>query len=63
MPTTFAGRPGSTDETAPKAVAARPDAVELRRVTKSYERGFRALDEIDLRIAQGEFVAVTGPSG
>ncbi|HKI21383.1 MAG TPA: ABC transporter ATP-binding protein [Isosphaeraceae bacterium] len=38
-------------------------AVELRRVTKSYEHGYRALDEIDLRVAQGEFVAVTGPSG
>ena len=63
MLTTFGGRPGPTDEPAPRAVAARPDAVELRRVTKSYERGFRALDEIDLRIAQGEFVAVTGPSG
>jgi putative ABC transport system ATP-binding protein len=50
-------------EHASRGDVTRPDAVELRRVTKSYERGFRALDEIDLRIAQGEFVAVTGPSG
>ncbi|MGC8511147.1 MAG: ABC transporter ATP-binding protein [Acidimicrobiales bacterium] len=38
-------------------------AVELRRVTKSYEGDTRALDEIDLRVDAGEFVAVTGPSG
>ncbi|MDE3064888.1 MAG: ABC transporter ATP-binding protein [Acidobacteriota bacterium] len=38
-------------------------AVELRDVTKAYERGFHALDGIDLRIARGEFVAITGPSG
>jgi ABC-type lipoprotein export system ATPase subunit len=41
----------------------RPPAVELRDVVKAYDRGFRALDGIDLRIEQGEFVAVTGPSG
>jgi ABC-type lipoprotein export system ATPase subunit len=62
-PTMFVDTPGPTDEPAPQTIEARPDAVELRRVTKSYERGFRALDEIDLRIAQGEFVVVTGPSG
>jgi putative ABC transport system ATP-binding protein len=40
-----------------------PPAVELRRVTKSYEGSARALDEVDLTIRAGEFVAVTGPSG
>jgi len=40
-----------------------PPVVELRQVVKAYDRGFRALDGIDLRIDQGEFVAVTGPSG
>ncbi len=47
--------PSSLGETAP--------AVELRHVSKSYERTTRALDQIDLRIGVGEFVAVTGPSG
>jgi putative ABC transport system ATP-binding protein len=39
------------------------NAVELRQVTKSYERGFRALDEINLSVGYGEFLAITGPSG
>ena len=60
---TLTPAPGPGGGPAQGAVGARPDAVELRRVTKSYERGFRALDEIDLRVAQGEFVAITGPSG
>ncbi len=54
----------STTPTGSSAAAREPaPAVDLRRVTKSYERDTRALDEIDLRIGAGEFVAVTGPSG
>lgn len=39
--------------------------VETINLTKLYGDGaeVRALDEVDLRIAQGEFVAVMGPSG
>jgi putative ABC transport system ATP-binding protein len=40
--------------------------IQLRSVTKSYRIGgqdIRALDSVDLEIAQGEFVAVVGPSG
>lgn len=40
--------------------------IELRRVTKIYGRGdaaVHALAGVDLRIEQGEFVAVMGPSG
>ncbi|WP_296698413.1 ABC transporter ATP-binding protein [Thiocapsa sp. UBA6158] len=40
--------------------------IELRRVTKVYGRGdaaVHALAGVDLRIEQGEFVAVMGPSG
>ncbi len=40
--------------------------IELEAVTKIYGKGqaaMRALDGIDLSIAQGEFVAVMGPSG
>ncbi len=44
----------------------RPSLVELRGVTKVYGRGtaaMQALRGVDLRIEQGEFVAVMGPSG
>jgi putative ABC transport system ATP-binding protein len=43
-----------------------PRLIELRQVTKVYRMGdneVRALDGIDLGIAEGEFVAVMGPSG
>jgi ABC-type multidrug transport system fused ATPase/permease subunit len=38
-------------------------AVEIRTVTFAYEQGPRLLEEIDLRIAPGERVALTGASG
>ncbi|MCF6368616.1 ABC transporter ATP-binding protein [Rhizobium halophilum] len=40
--------------------------IELRGVSKSYGRGeatIRALDQVDLSISAGEFVAIMGPSG
>ena len=40
--------------------------IELRAITKTYGAGqaaFQALCGVDLRIAQGDFVAVMGPSG
>ena len=40
--------------------------IELQQVTKIYGRGtasFQALRGVDLRITQGDFVAVMGPSG
>jgi len=40
--------------------------IELSAVSRHYQIGantVRALDGVDLRIGQGEFVAVTGPSG
>jgi putative ABC transport system ATP-binding protein len=40
--------------------------IELRSVTKTYEMGdevVHALDDVDLSIGRGEFVAVVGPSG
>ncbi len=39
-------------------------AVELAHVVKSFDHGIiRALDGVDLSVAEGEFVAITGPSG
>jgi len=40
--------------------------IELKNVTRTYKMGqqeIRALDGVDLTIADGEFVAVVGPSG
>lgn len=44
----------------------RAPLIELRKVVKAYGRGdaqVRALGGVDLRITDGEFVAVVGPSG
>jgi putative ABC transport system ATP-binding protein len=41
----------------------RPLAIELCDVAKHYEGGVRALDGVDLAVAEGEFVSITGPSG
>jgi putative ABC transport system ATP-binding protein len=42
------------------------DLIELKQVTKTFESGagsFTALKQVNLRIAEGEFVAVVGKSG
>src|SRR4051812_50104173 len=38
-------------------------AIELDRLTKVYADGTRAVRELDLSIADGEFVVFVGPSG
>ena len=40
-----------------------PLAVELRGVSFGYRPGQRVLEKVDLRLAEGEFVAVAGPNG
>lgn len=39
--------------------------IELKKLTKTYKNGieFRALDNANLKIRKGEFVAIVGPSG
>ncbi|HEV8437895.1 MAG TPA: phosphonate ABC transporter ATP-binding protein [Methylomirabilota bacterium] len=37
--------------------------IRVRRLTKEYARGTRALDDVSLDIGHGEFVALIGPSG
>ena len=38
-------------------------AIELDRLTKVYADGTRAVNELDLEVADGEFVVFVGPSG
>jgi multiple sugar transport system ATP-binding protein len=38
-------------------------AIEIDGVTKVYGNGFRAVDDVDLAIGDGEFVVLVGPSG
>jgi NitT/TauT family transport system ATP-binding protein len=50
----------------PDAPSRRTAFVELEKVTHTYGRGetqVHALDETDLRIEQGDFIALVGPSG
>ena len=37
--------------------------VQLDRVTKVFDGDIRAVDAVDLKIADGEFVVLVGPSG
>ena len=37
--------------------------IELKEVTKEYSKGVAALNGINLKIAQGEFVFIVGDSG
>jgi putative ABC transport system ATP-binding protein len=37
--------------------------IQLRKLTKVYPNGLKALDNLDLEIAAGEWVSVMGPSG
>ena len=43
----------------------RSPIIELKDLTKIYKNGveFHALDNVNLRIERGEFVAIVGPSG
>lgn len=45
------------------ALQSGPNAVELNDVVKTYAGNVRALNGVDLQIANGDYVAITGPSG
>lgn len=56
----------SLDSSIPGASSGNDAIIQLQSVTKVYGKGaaaMRALKGIDLRIEQGEFVAIMGPSG
>jgi zinc transport system ATP-binding protein len=40
-----------------------PVAAQLKGVAFAYRAGQRVLEDVDLRVAEGEFVAVAGPNG
>jgi cell division transport system ATP-binding protein len=56
------GRRGAGDSTAAPGAAARAVLV-LRGVGKTYPNGKAALKDVDLTLAEGEFVFLVGPSG
>lgn len=37
--------------------------IEVKQVSKTYDKGFKALDKIDLEIKKGEIFALLGPNG
>ena len=37
--------------------------IELKNVKKVYDNGITAVHNINVRIAQGDFISVVGPSG
>jgi multiple sugar transport system ATP-binding protein len=46
-----------------EVIAGAPPAVTLDRVSKVFPNGHAAVNELDLEIAEGEFVVIVGPSG
>ncbi len=40
-----------------------PVAIEAKRITKTYGKGKRALDDVSLSVSNGEVLVVMGPSG
>ena len=60
------GKGGMMHAPIPEAQTRRDAFVELQQVTHAYGRGdkqVKALDATDLRIEQGDFIALVGPSG
>ncbi len=53
---------GEHERSGPSSSGSRPGALVLKGVSKYFDQ-VCALDDVDLRVAQGEFVTLLGPSG
>jgi ABC-2 type transport system ATP-binding protein len=40
-----------------------PPILEIKNLNKTYKSGFKALDDINLEIQEGEIFAILGPNG
>src|SRR5690349_20813385 len=61
-----AAGPGTSEMLTANRAGASAPLIELERVSRIYQMGHMdvpALDDVSLRIDQGEFVAIIGPSG
>jgi cell division transport system ATP-binding protein len=56
-------RPAAGGEERRRAPEAEVPVVELRNVTKVYDGGSVAVDQVSMRIGRGEFVFLVGPTG
>jgi cell division transport system ATP-binding protein len=60
---TVRARPAAAGEERPRAQQAEVPVVEFRNVTKVYDGGSVAVDQLSMRIGRGEFVFLVGPTG
>ena len=60
---TVKARPAAAGEERRRAPDGEVPVVELRNVTKVYDGGSVALDQVSMRIRRGEFVFLVGPTG
>ncbi len=60
---TVKARPAAAGEERRRASEAEVPVVEFRNVTKVYDAGSVAVDQVSMRIGRGEFVFLVGPTG
>jgi cell division transport system ATP-binding protein len=60
---TVRARPAAAGEERPRAAEPAVPVVEFRNVTKVYDGGSVAVDQVSMRIGRGEFVFLVGPTG
>ena len=59
----MAGDPDSSFHDAASRPPARGSGIRVEKVTKVYPNGVKAVDDVTLKIADGEFLVLVGPSG